>query len=675
DKVGDLILNFKNQKLDEKLKTEINTNYVKRVLEKIDEFQNIALIVASFSDDFVNANKDYFLEIKNTSLEFISEILTKYPELTIEKQTELNKKYPELDFSKKETFENPDKKSGLSLTEKIKYNINPLNPNNFDNILNDKKAIEYAKTKNLSNTKENILKAVKTITETYGEKLGTATKQLTNEEKITPEEIDNQAEIAKKQIENMWNERANKTKTNNSIITLEELTSIPRYKTLILLNKTYSTEEINILLSQSPTLQNSENIKEFEDLINTLYNASNSTELLLNKKVKDTNNFKKYINQLGLYDYNAGELAVQMWQNANDTLKTEIKSHPKMFLGITAGFGPYVNTGEFEINGQKYNFQDREIFENMRNWSLNLLDYYIETEKIFKEKNVWLFKIGYNKGLEFYDFTLLQGLIPGTLANIDNGGFSKILETSGLKEALNHTFNITEQMKGIRDLIIEKYHGVSEEGYDIDWLDPIVGPAQISMKMNWLGLHRTGKKGIPYGVILKEGDGKNLTDLEASNMILKLLNPTNKEVFETNQYGLIQLETIVMRSIANPLFEGRYKVNKTTKGDSAALILVLDDKTKKKVGNFLGITNINIQKYYFIEKFKWEEIVSLTDAVYYMMAFRRDPTNINPTDIDKIAKDKSWVKRILTHPVGNPAIFDYFEIEKLFSVFKGANSF
>lgn len=673
DSVGDLVLNFKKEKLDEKLKATISKEYIERVISEIEEFNGIAPITSIFDKEFVNSNKEYFLELKNSSLEFIASMLSKYPELTIEKQIELKKKYQELDFSKRETFENPDKETGLTLLEKIKLNINPLNPYNFDNILNDKLAIEYTKSKGLEITKDNIIKIAESIIKNYGEKLGSAIKQTTKLGITQPNEIDIEAQTAKTQVENMFSERAYKKKADGTQITLEELTSIERYKALIALNKTFASEDINILLSQSKTLQeyvNNNRVSELKEIVDTLYKASNSVELTLNKKVKDTTTFKEYVNQTGLYDYNAGELAVLLWKNADDAIKAEIKSHPKTFLAIVAGFGPYADAGKITYESKEYDFQDSTITTGIAEWASKLFNYYVETEKIFREQKSWLFKIGYNRGLEFYDFIIMQGLIPGTIANFDNGGFYETLKNRGLKEALSQTLNITEEMKKIRDLVIEKYHNVTEKGYKIDWLDPIIGPAQISLKMNWLGLFKTGEKGIPYGVILKEGEGKKLTDKEAAAKIAQLLNPTNKEVFETNQFGLVQLENVVMKALATPMIEGKYEYKGKIKVDSASLLLMLDDATKKKIGNIFGLTNINSQKYHYIEKFPWSEMGMGTSFIDRTLSFRKGFSDV----------DKSWIRITpLPFSVQNPADLDgpslIYQQEKIFSVFKGINSF
>ena len=91
-------------------------------------------------------------------------------------------------------------------------------------------------------------------------------------------------------------------------------------------------EDINILLSQSGALQKAikqENIKQFEDLIETLYKAAGAEEGSITTKIKDMPDFKKYINQLGLFDTNTGEYAVQMWLKGGSELKEEIKKTPK----------------------------------------------------------------------------------------------------------------------------------------------------------------------------------------------------------------------------------------------------------------------------------------------------------------------------------------------------------
>ncbi|MEM2121087.1 MAG: stalk domain-containing protein, partial [Candidatus Woesearchaeota archaeon] len=406
EKAAELILNFKNLKLDEKLKTQIDKEYVKRVLEEMQEFNEITPLVSSFNKEFVNQNKNFFSEIKNTTLDFIAEMLTKYPELTIQKQIELNNKYPELDFSLRETFENPDKVSGLSLQEKTKYNINPLSPNNFDDVLNDKKAIEYAKVKNLSGTKEDVLKAIKTITENYGQKLGTAAKQLLNQNKIEASELDAQATTAKTQVEAMFNARAYKTKSDGTKITLEDLTTTERYKTLMLLNKTFGKEDINILLAQSKTL--SQNPELYSELINTLKTASHKIEEPVNQEIKDLRVFKNYINQWGLYDNNAGELAVKLWNSLSQELREEVKQHPKLFLSYVGKYRAWAEAGKVKIGSKEYDF--REVFDDIVKFTKDQIGYVIKMEKYFQEKGYELYEYsGYGREIENLPFIWMQG--------------------------------------------------------------------------------------------------------------------------------------------------------------------------------------------------------------------------------------------------------------------------
>ena len=605
DKVGDLILQFKNLKLNEKLKVEIDREFINRVINRLEEFDSISPIVSSFSDDFINSNINYFLDIKNSNLNFINEILEKYPSFTIEKQIELKNKYPQLDFSKIETFENPDNKTNLTLEEKTKYNINPLSPNNFDDILTDKNAIDYAKTKNLSQDKESIIKAIKSINDNFGEKLGKGAKQLAEEKIIGVEELDNQAKTAKTQVEEMYNNRTYKKKADGTTITIDDLTSVERYKLLITLNKTFGVEEINILLSQSPTLQTEiKNLNQYEDLIKALYKASNKTELFINKKVKETNTFKQNINQLSLYDNNTSELILQIWKE-NDAMKSFIKSHPKTTLALASTFSNFLlEQGKVKLENKEYNLNSQEAMNEIKNIIINLFGYFDNTEDDFRNQNVGFAQSVYHKeGIESYTICELQGLAPITVADIFNNVFTSKLKKEGVVQAIS-LFDVTELLNQFKD-ISSKYRMKILKLHDwnnaIDWLNPEIGAASVNMKLSPYGIYNYFDKIFIEGNPVFEHDEskkpspvKNLA--ERAIPLLKKEYISNGERIHAWRVETIGVIKLINIALLRPVIES-VRPGKTSIFDSGdgSIKDRMDAESEKSAEQFLK--NANIQTF------------------------------------------------------------------------------
>jgi len=601
--IGDKILNFKNLGLEKKLNTIINEEFVKNVITNNEEYSKISPIVASFKKEFVDENKEYFKEINNSELSFIASMLEKYPLLTIEKQAELKKKYPELDFSKKETFENPDKKTNLSLEEKLRYNINPLNPNNFDDILTDKNAIEYAKTKNLSSDKESVLKAVRMVNNNFGQKLGTGAKQLAEEKIISVEELDNQAKTAKTQVEEMYNNRAYKKKADGSKITIDDLTSVERYKLLMALNKTFKTEEINILLSQSPTLQKEiKNLNQYEDLIKALYNASNKTELFLNKKVKETNTFNQNINQLSLYDNNASELILQIWKE-NDEMKNFIKSHPKTTLALASTFSNFLlEQGKITLQNKEYNLNSQEAMNEIKNIIIKLFGYFEKTEEDFRNQNVGFSQSVYHKeGIESYTICELQGLAPITSADIFNNVFASKLNKEGVVQAIS-LFDVTELLNQFKD-ISSKYRmkilKFGDRNIAIDWLNPEIGAASVRMKLSPYPIENSLT--LIEGNPVFEGDeNKEPRPVKSiAEMAIPLLKKeyfSNAERIRAREIEIVGVQKLINIALLRPVIERVRPGNKTNYsfGTGSAKDR-MDAESEKLAQQFLK--NANIQTF------------------------------------------------------------------------------
>jgi len=527
---------------------------------------------------------------------------TVYNSLNDKKLSELISQYPGLNIFAKY----PDDKTGLTLPDKAMLNLDPRNPFNLDSVLNDEQAINYAKTKNLADNKDNIVKAVNLITENYGPKLGKALKLTaseTNENifKITVEELDDQGNIAKQQMDEMWNERAYKTKADNTALTLDDLTSTERFKAIILLNKTFGAEQINVMLSQSPVLQQTQDFclayfrTQYEDFVKTLYDASNSTELSLNIKVKDTNTFKKYVNQLGLYDYNAGELAVQMWKNADDALKAEIKLHPKTFLAIVSGFGPVAASPDA---------QKQDLFNMILKYANEHFSYHVDTEKILngladQEKDDDL-----RRPLENFDWLTLQFLLPNqSWTNAEN-----VEKKSTFLEKIDNTFNYVEALKTIRDNAIKNFHNVKVQAHSdiiLDFLSNNLGSASIDYVINIGADYFNRGYGTPWGeTYTKETTGwPTTTDLEIANKLSYLFGKGTEKINDDEKItidktkGWAQIERIVNTALNLPSIEVRNRGPPSTLPEDNSNLLFA--YRFEKDGYFMNAGNL---KYLRLEK-------------------------------------------------------------------------
>jgi len=520
---------------------------------------------------------------------------TVYNSLDDKKLSELLTQYPGLNIFAKY----PDSKTGLTLPDKAMLNLDPRNPFNMDSVLNDEQAINYAKTKNLADNKDNIVKAVNLITENYGPKLGKALKLTaseTNENifKITVEELDDQGNIAKQQMDEMWNERAYKTKADNTALTLDDLTSIDRFKAIILLNKTFGAEQINVMLSQSPVLQQTQDFclayfrTQYEDFVKTLYDASNKTEETVNQKIKELRVFKSFINQLGLYDNNAGEYAVKLWDEATPELKEQIKQHPKLFLAYIGKNRALVESGKVKFGTKEYDFS--EVFSGITQLSEQQLKYLFEKEKYFQDKGYELFEYsGYGNKIENLPFIWMQGfMVPGQrFLETTQDKLSK--GTTTLKDAINDLMDITDY-DAILKIIEERYHNVpiGSRGCISDFLGAGVGPKEYdskpATKSMWVDVKIRGlpekwatgldaKDGIPeallpYGQIIKDKFSHlNLIQKEVSKKLIDLLkknNPQESERISCYEVGdAMALEKIINNVIMMPTIEVKFDVDKT----------------------------------------------------------------------------------------------------------------
>jgi len=544
---------------------------------------------------------------------------TVYNSLDDKKLSELLTQYPGLNIFAKY----PDSKTGLTLPDKAMLNLDPRNPFNMDSVLNDEQAINYAKTKNLADNKDNIVKAVNLITENYGPKLGKALKLTaseTNENifKITVEELDDQGNIAKQQMDEMWNERAYKTKADNTALTLDDLTSIDRFKAIILLNKTFGAEQINVMLSQSPVLQQTQDFclayfrTQYEDFVKTLYDASNSTELSLNKKVKDTNTFKKYVNQLGLYDYNAGELAVQMWKNADDALKAEIKANPTLFLAMI-GYSKILDIGTVILDGQEYNFATKDSVEKLANVCQKVFDFYSKTEQQYKTLKKGPFAVAdqniSENGLKAYELNRLQNFVTIFASDIIEGRYEKKLREGGVANVINQ-LDIADYMNQLKEISLakacEKVVQINGKSRMIDFTNPEISAASISL---FVLPYNSGIVNPPenYGKIfseIKTDTGNTIKDLLPDVIAYLSTGKIPATKIGVTELQMVDLERVIALSASlTEHYNGLYvsSVSGRIVGDSFFLTKRMNDGIRAAWGKLFNNMNSNFIEQKFPE--------------------------------------------------------------------------
>jgi len=377
DTVGDEVLKFKQLKLDETLAVPLDQDFVKRTIEKQENFNGIAPLVAVYSDSFIKINEEYFNDLKKVGLEFIASILKKYPSLTIVKQADLKREYPQLDFSQEKTFENPDGESELSLEEKLKYGLNPTNPHNLDEILNDKNVIDYVKLKGKEVGQAKQL--LQELQNKYGEKLTRAMKELVREGKIKIEEMEEQGTIAKTQVEELFNNKFRREENTLEEFIDNEFTQ-EEMKYLIMLNKDQESI-MNPALTKAITYSQEENFiqqeKEFIDLIREFPETNDGF-----KQIKEYNLFKPIFMQVGEKWKYAFELYKQLKQAGIELKDTETKLR---FYSYIQSRGPLYEAMKGKEKAQKYLAE--VTAQNLKNWQ--------ERIRFIRENNGTLIKKGF----------------------------------------------------------------------------------------------------------------------------------------------------------------------------------------------------------------------------------------------------------------------------------------
>jgi len=468
----------------------------------------------------------------------------------------------------------------------------------------------------------------------------------------------------------MWAERAYKTKADGTQLTLDELTNIARFAELISLNKQFGADPINILLSQSKTLQQAQNIKEFEDLILTLYNASNSTEPALNKKVKETNTFKQNINQLQMYEYNAGELLVEMWKNASEELKMELKNYPKLFLAM-GGASKILDIGEITLDNKSYNFATEEVTKKLAEICNKLINFYTDTEKLHKKLNKGIFtlkdpEISQN-GLNGYELVRLQNFVPIFASDIFNDGYKNKLKTSGVLGVVEQ-LDIVDYMTQIRDICFEKHTEkivkINDKERLIDFVNPETSAASVSL---FVLPYNQGIVKAPqnYGKIFEETtiyNGKTIKDLLPE--VIKNLSTSNipTQKIEVTEAQMLDIERIITTSAALvEQYNALYVSNKTNdiRGDSFFIIKRMDDAIKAKWEKLFknmnedfikkrfvenGMTGGNVYRLIYYGDFMGEAELKGKNSEYVFMIWRINKINFDTKDkqtkLEKVAPIK-----------------------------------
>ncbi|MEM0231047.1 MAG: stalk domain-containing protein [Candidatus Woesearchaeota archaeon] len=526
---------------------------------------------------------------------------TIYNTLTDKQLYDLVSKYPALNIFAK----NPDGKTRLTLPDKVKYDLDPLNPFNLDDILNDELAIRYAAANNSADGKAAVLQAVQSILQKYGQKLGTAAKQATAASTISPEELDAQANTAKQQVESSFQNRAYNFRSDGSAITIEDLTSTDRYRTLISLNKLFAPEDINILLSESPTLQKG-NLSQYSQLINSLIECSNAQEQFLNEKVKDTNTFKQNINQLSLYDNNTAELIIRLW-NENESLRGFIASHPKTTLAVASAFSNTIlEQGRINYDGKEYDLNSPEAFERIKGILSGLFNYFAKTEETFKSQKLGFAQsIYHNSGIESYTLIELQGLAPITAADICDGVFASTLKDQGVSAAIS-MFDVNELLPKLYEVAMKNYHmRVASYGSGkvlLDWLNPEIGPASIRIKLTPFYMS-TRPDIIEGGIVFKSDEKKNPEQVK--DVAVKALSIMDKFSFTTDErikareIEMVGVEKLINIALLRPVIENLYAVdlkNNTAKSGTGSAIDRMDAESEKLARQIGGATIFNLEK-------------------------------------------------------------------------------
>ncbi|MCX6710827.1 MAG: hypothetical protein NTZ02_01935 [Candidatus Woesearchaeota archaeon] len=296
-----------------------------------------------------------------------------------------------------------------------------------------------------------------------------------------------------------------------------------------------------------------------------------------------------------------------MWQNADDALKAEIKSHPKMFLAIVSGFGPVAASPDA---------QKQDIFNLILKYADEHFTYHVDTEKILsgladQEKDDDL-----RRPLENFDWLTLQFLLPNqSWTNAEN-----VEKKSTFQEKIDNTFNYVEDLKTIRDNAIQNFHDAKVQAHSdiiLDFLSNKLGSASIDYVIDNIDPLNKGY-GTPWGeTYTKKTTGwPTTTDLEIAQKIAYLFSKGKEKISDDEKIpvdslkGWPQVERIINMALNFPTMEVRNRGPPSTISE--------DDKNFlfayrfEKPGYFMHAGNLKIFK---LENFHGETLPG-TDNIY-----------------------------------------------------------
>ena len=542
-------------------------------------------------------------------------------------------------------LKNYSPENGLSIEANVFLGFNPNTPFNITSSLTDRQALSLYKSLGhesiapADQIQNNIYDFVmKLVDDNFNEKYGTTNYEKTvvagvleavelGYVKSDKDVMANTVKEINKELFDMLDNRAFKDgKTLDDFVAyfIASHPDSPRILSFAALNSVFGNNPINLLLSESPSIQQAvkENtLNKYSDLIERMQAVANSEDTSLNKKIEQTNTFKENINQYSLYKFNTAELLVRLW-NSNDQIRDFMKTHPKTSLAIVSGYSNLIfGQGKVTYQGKEYDFNNEKVMDELQKIISKLFLYYGSTEKEFNEKQFGFARSEDHKGgLESFSVNDLIGLVPVTVVDA-NYYFKKVLVKDGVIAAVD-LFDMADELQKVKEALYKyQWKKVQLSEHKTIYINPFfpeIGTASVRMLVSPYPLSTSNdiNTHVAKNSILKRDPHftVHLGDRSTKTLVDKVINtlndgwqPSYKGIY-ARQLEIAGVKQIIDNALLYPIHVQIWSgwVKEDLHGDAGSENMRADENSKKLAKKFLINTNFKLAEK-LLPKGEWSD--------------------------------------------------------------------
>lgn len=573
-------------------------------------------------------------------------------------------------------LQNYNPKNGLSIEANVLLGFNPNTPFNITTSITDRQALELYKSlghddftsvKDVFSTLHDFTDAL--INKNFNEKYGTLNYERTivagvleavklGYVKSDKDSISSMVNEINKELFDMLDNRAfKKGETLDDFVAyfIASHPDSPRILSLVALNSVFGNNPINLLLSESPSIQQAvkeKTLNKYSDLIEKMQVVANSEDASLNKKIEQTNTFKENIDQYSLYKFNTAELLVRLW-NSNDQIHNFMKTHPKTSLAIVSGYSNLIlEQGKVTYQGKDYNFDSKEVMDELQKIISKLFLYYGNTEKEFNEKQFGFARSEDHKGgLESFSVNDLVGLVPVTVVD-SNYYFKKVLAKQGVIAAVD-LFDMADELQKVKEALYKYQWKKVQLSYQksiyINPFFPEIGTESVRMLVSpypvnpfnedeindYVAKNSILKRDPHFTVHLGDRSTKTLVD-KVVNALNNGWQPSYKGIY-ARQLEIAGVRQIMDNALLYPIHVTIWPWKEDLHGCAASENMRADENSKKLAKKFLTNTNFKLAEK-LLPKGEWSSanikailLWGITsNEVKYVNTFKKNEYDVKP---------------------------------------------